>query len=94
MLMFLSLLACQSCQENQLVQNDKIQNDTGLEDAGFTNDWGSWLAMEILSDGTPVIGYYDKTEGGLGVAKLLVAGLRFCNRGFKILSLMVLKELF
>ncbi|MGC6508466.1 MAG: hypothetical protein ACON4U_08620 [Myxococcota bacterium] len=70
MLMFLSLLACQSCQENQLVQNDKIQNDTGLEDAGFTNDWGSWLAMEILSDGTPVIGYYDKTEGGLGVAKL------------------------
>lgn len=63
----LSLFACKSCHDNQIINQDKIQEDSGLGNA-FDNDWGSWLAMDLLSDGTTAIAYYDKTDGGIGYA--------------------------
>ena len=63
----LSFMACKSCTENEIIEKGQI-TETAEPEEVFSNDWGSWLSMSSLSDGKPVVSYYDKTEGGLGLA--------------------------
>ena len=59
---FLLLTGCKGCQETTL--------SSTIEDTGeiFASDWGSWLSMDIMPDGSPAIAYYDATAGALGFA--------------------------
>ena len=63
----LSLMGCRSCDENNIIDKGQI-TETAEPEEVFSNDWGSWLSMSSLSDGRPLVSYYDKTEGGLGLA--------------------------
>ena len=63
-LIFSQLFACKGCQENDIIDQGKLQN----EDPGFTNHWGRWLDMTITRDGNPAVVYYDSTQGGIGIA--------------------------
>jgi hypothetical protein len=60
---FLFLSACNGCKQD-------VNINSTLEDTGepFLNDWGSWLSMDVMPDGSPAIAYYDATDGGLGFA--------------------------
>jgi hypothetical protein len=66
--LLLTLMGCESCSENSLVKVDKVQEDSGLQDLGFANNWGKWLSMSTLSNGSPAVSYYDTTAGALGYA--------------------------
>lgn len=59
----LALEACDGCNDQALKAVDKGPN----EDV-FADDFGSWLSMRALSDGSPVIAYYDRTYDALGLA--------------------------
>ena len=63
-LIFSQFLACKGCQENEIIDQGKLQN----EDPGFTNHWGRWLDMTITKYGNPAVVYYDSTQGGIGIA--------------------------
>ena len=39
--------------------------DTPEEDP---NDVGQWLSMDLMSDGSPAVSFYDNSKGGLGFA--------------------------
>lgn len=67
-LLMLSFIGCKSCSENEIIEKGQITETAEPEEVAFTNDWGSWLSMSSLSDGRVVVSYYDKTEGGLGIA--------------------------
>ncbi|MEL6343363.1 MAG: hypothetical protein AAFV53_09525 [Myxococcota bacterium] len=56
---------CQGCSETTLRPTDV---DTGEAAVPFTNDWGQWLAMDAMPDGSPALAYYDATTGGVGFA--------------------------
>ena len=58
------LFACKGCNDNNLSDQGKLQE----EEIVFTNSWGKWLDMAKTSNGSPVLSYYDITQGGLGVA--------------------------
>jgi hypothetical protein len=60
-----ALQACRGCHDGDLVVTDKVDTDPP---EGFANDWGSWLSMAAMPDGSPAIAYYDKTRGALGFA--------------------------
>lgn len=62
---FSMLTGCQGCSETGIRPNPV---DTAVEVVEFTNDWGQWLAMDVLPDGAPAVAYYDATEGALGFA--------------------------
>lgn len=62
----LQLIGCKSCQENQIIAQEKIGDDADAEP--FTNKWGAWLSMTTTPDGNPAVSYYDKTVGALGYA--------------------------
>jgi hypothetical protein len=66
-LWMLTFIGCKSCSENEIIEKGQV-TETAEPEEVFTNDWGSWLSMSGLSDGKPIVSYYDKTEGGLGVA--------------------------
>ena len=66
--LILSFFACKSCNENQVVEKEQITETAEEELPPFENDWGSWLSMGVLSTGAPVVSYYDKTDGALGLA--------------------------
>jgi hypothetical protein len=62
--LLLGMAGCKGCNsENNLVN---VAADTGEE--AFTNDWGSWLSMDAMADGSPAIAYYDATQTGVGFA--------------------------
>ena len=56
-ILFSQLFACKGCQENEIIDQGKLQNETG-----FINDWGRWLDMTITRDGNPAVVYYDTTH--------------------------------
>jgi hypothetical protein len=47
--------------------NDPDEDDTGKPEVP-ERDRGQWLSMGVLSSGTPVAAFYDRTEDGLGFA--------------------------
>ncbi|MDP6931572.1 MAG: hypothetical protein QGG40_01590 [Myxococcota bacterium] len=55
------LQGCKGCHETDLVQQDTVDDE-------FTNDWGNWLSMDLMPDGSPALAYYDRTRGALGFA--------------------------
>jgi len=57
------LQGCRSCQSENTI--NIAETDTG---DGFINDWGSWLSMSAMPDGSPAIAYYDATAEGVGFA--------------------------
>ncbi|MEC7985076.1 MAG: hypothetical protein VX278_07925 [Myxococcota bacterium] len=62
-----SFMACKSCSENQIIEKGNV--DTAEDQAEvFSNNWGSWLSMATLSTDAVIVSYYDKTDGGLGLA--------------------------
>lgn len=61
------LQGCKGCSKNKDTDTGKVITEP--EPEPFTNDWGQWLSMGVLSDGTPVAASYDRTEGGLVVAE-------------------------
>lgn len=57
------------CSENRVVGNGPTQiedPDNGHEP--LADDWGAWLSMAVNPDGAPVVSYYNRTQGALGVA--------------------------
>jgi hypothetical protein len=68
-ILFSQLFACKGCQENEIIDQGKLQNETG-----FINDWGRWLDMTITRDGNPAVVYYDTTQGGIGIAIGTISG--------------------
>ncbi len=64
----LALQACDGCSDQKLTAIDK-----GPDEDTFTDDFGSWLSMRTLSNGTPVIAYYNRTYDALGLATGKVA---------------------
>lgn len=64
----LSFIGCKSCSENEIIEKGQITETAEPQEEVFSNNWGSWLSMDSLSDGRVIVSYYDKTEGGLGVA--------------------------
>jgi len=34
----------------------------------FSTDWGQWLSMAVMPDGSPAITFYDRDRGGIGFA--------------------------
>ena len=64
----LSLAGC-GCSENRVVGNGPTQvEDPNSGDAPLTDDWGAWLSMAANAQGAPVVSYYNRTQGALGVA--------------------------
>jgi hypothetical protein len=59
---FMLISGCNGCKSDV---NIIPPEDTGEP---FDADWGSWLSMDVMPDGSPAIAYYDATEGGLGFA--------------------------
>ncbi|MDG1483076.1 MAG: hypothetical protein P8R54_26040 [Myxococcota bacterium] len=60
---FMLISGCNGCKSDVNVAST-------FEDTGepFLSDWGSWLSMDVMPDGSPAIAYYDATDGGLGFA--------------------------
>ena len=60
---FMLISGCNGCKSDVNVAST-------FEDTGepFLADWGSWLSMDVMPDGSPAIAYYDATDGGLGFA--------------------------
>ena len=58
-----------SCKKDQEITKGNIK-DTSEEniEEGYRNDWGKWLSLDQMTDGTPAVSYYDSTTGGLGYA--------------------------
>jgi hypothetical protein len=64
-LMALGMTGCRGCQSDvNLVDQDPKEEEI----PAFTNDFGQWLSMGAMSDGSPAITYYDATDGGVGFA--------------------------
>ena len=64
-LMALGMTGCRGC------QSDTNLIDQDPEDSAppaFTNDFGQWLSMAAMPDGSPAITYYDATAGAVGFA--------------------------
>lgn len=64
-------LGCKGCaSDTQIVARG--EDDTGgtpvAEDEVWDHDWGQWLSMDVMQDGSPAITYYDRTKGALGFA--------------------------
>lgn len=67
---FFWLLTQTSCTEEKKTDTNQVSDPSGSDEPEeFTNDWGSWLSMSQLSDGSAVVSYYDKTAGAVGFAK-------------------------
>ena len=62
--LLLTMTGCKGCQSETGINPDPL--DTG--EAAFTNDFGQWLSMGTMSDGSPAITYYDATQTGIGFA--------------------------
>ncbi len=45
--------------------NPRVHPNTPEEDP---NDVGQWLSMDLMSDGSPAVSFYDNSKGGLGFA--------------------------
>ena len=58
-----NLAGCKGCKE----ATDKAVTDSVpvVEPEPFTNDWGQWLSMGVMPDGSPAAASYDRTQGGL-----------------------------
>lgn len=79
--LFGQLFGCKNCQENNLVKQDKIDQETDdttedntddtqdTEEPAFANNWGSWLGMATQPSGAIGVSYYDKTAGAIGYAE-------------------------
>lgn len=61
---FVALTGCKGCKTETSIVQDPV--DTG--DVAFSNDFGQWLSMDTMSDGSPAIAYYDATQTGIGFA--------------------------
>lgn len=59
-------MACKSDYEQKSL-DPVVVDDTALTEP-FSNDWGQWLSMAILADGSPAVAYYDTTMGAAGFA--------------------------
>lgn len=65
-------IACRGCgSDTTIIPNQP--SDTGdppVDDTpvAFTNDWGQWLSMGVMQDGSIGLAYYDRTRGALGFA--------------------------
>lgn len=58
---------CKGCKSETSVVTAK--RDTGTtEPDPFVNDWGQWLSLDLMGDGSPALAYYDNTRGALGFA--------------------------
>jgi hypothetical protein len=62
------LPACRGCNETNIVTREPVAEADDEVVPPFTNDWGSWLSMAALPDGSPVVAFYDKTRSGVGLA--------------------------
>ncbi len=59
--------------ENNIITKDPDGGEDGGDGSGeveepFTNDWGQWLSLGVMSDGRPAAAYYDVTAGAAGFA--------------------------
>lgn len=64
----LSLFGCKD-------PKDSIKESVPVEaPEPFTNDWGQWLSMGVMPDGSPAAASYDRTEGGMVFATATVSG--------------------
>ena len=64
LLLSLQFIACSGCNNNKPIDTGSIANDP----VPFTNNWGQWMDMGQLSDGSAAISYYDSTQGAVGLA--------------------------
>ncbi len=70
----LVLGGCKGCKgETNLVTTKSEDSGDPVEDT-FDNDWGQWLSLAAMPDGTPALSYYDNTRGALGFALATVDG--------------------
>ncbi|MCB9777879.1 MAG: hypothetical protein H6742_04885 [Alphaproteobacteria bacterium] len=65
--------ACSGCASDTTIipKGDPDPVDTGTEPEEpepFENDWGQWLSMDVMQDGSPAIASYDRTKGALAFA--------------------------
>jgi hypothetical protein len=60
-------LACKGCKSDQnLVDNQPTDTGTaGTTTEEWDRDWGQWLSMAAMADGSPAILSYDRTKGGV-----------------------------
>lgn len=64
-------VGCKGCaSDTQIVPKDTLDTGTPTppEEEVWDHDWGQWLSMAVLQDGSPAIAYYDRTKGALGFA--------------------------
>ena len=64
LLLSLQFIACSGCNNSKPIDTGSIENDP----IPFTNNWGQWMDMGQLSDGSAAISYYDSTQGAVGLA--------------------------
>lgn len=68
------LLLAPGCRsDTNLVTKQPTEEEEEVVVEPFSNDWGQWLAMDVLPDGRPVAAFYDATEGGVGFAIATIA---------------------
>lgn len=60
-----TLQACKGCADEEQKDTNPQGTDDPEADVG---DVGSWLSMRTMSDGSPAIAYYDRTQDALGFA--------------------------
>jgi hypothetical protein len=61
-----ALFACRS-DANLIKQTPELEEEDPGEEA-FANDWGKWLSMGVMPDGSPAVAFYDTTAKGVGFA--------------------------
>ena len=67
-LMLCGLAGCKGCKNEDdkgTPSDDSAEIDLCPD---FTNDWGQWLSLGVMPDGTPAAAAYDRTKGGLSFA--------------------------
>jgi hypothetical protein len=64
----LLLPSCNGCSDYKVQSTEPVPGEDAGSIEDLSNDWGMWLDLDVLPDGSPVIAYYDTTAGGAGFA--------------------------
>ncbi|NOY27248.1 MAG: hypothetical protein GXP62_15370 [Oligoflexia bacterium] len=63
-------MGCKSCKTDTNISPTQVTDSgtTATETPVWDHDWGQWLSMDVMQDGSPALAYYDRTKGALGFA--------------------------